>query len=123
MKKSIFITFLMLLPMLASADNVEINGIWYNLNTETKTAEVISKSSNSTTIYNLMYVDIPSQVNYNEVSYQVTAIGENAFRNISTLLEYISIPSSVTSIGSDAFKDCSELDRVNIEDITAWCNI
>ncbi len=123
MKKSIFITFLMLLPMLASADNVEINGILYNLNAETRTAEVISKSSNSTTIYNLMYVDIPSQVNYNEVSYQVTAIGENAFRNISTLLEYISIPSSVTSIGSDAFKDCSELDRVNIEDITAWCNI
>ena len=123
MKKTIIITFLMLLPMLASADNVEINGIWYNLNAETRTAEVISKSSNSTTIYNFKYVDIPSQVNYNEVSYQVTAIGENAFSNICTLLEYICIPSSVTSIGSDAFKGCSVLYKVKIEDITAWCNI
>ncbi len=121
MNKTIIITFLMLSPLLASADKVEINGIWYNLNAETKTAEVTSNASNSTTTYNLRYVDIPSQVNYNEVSYQVTAIGENAFRN--TVLEYIGIPSSVTSIGSDAFMDCSKLYKVSIEDITAWRKI
>ena len=122
MKKTIIITFLMLLPMLASADNVEINGIWYNLNAKTRTAEVIQNPSNSTTVYNSKYVGIPSEVNYNEVSYQVTSIGENAFTN-RTSMEYISIPSSVTSIGNNAFMGCSELDRVNIEDITAWCEI
>ena len=122
MKKTIIITFLMLLPMLASADNVEINGIWYNLNAKTRTAEVIQNPSNSTTTYNSKYVGIPSEVNYNEVSYQVTSIGENAFTN-RTSMEYIRIPSSVTSIGNNAFMGCSGLDMVNIEDITAWCNI
>lgn len=122
MNKTIIITFLMLSPMLASADKVEINGIWYNLNAETKTAEVTSNASNSTTTYNLRYVDIPSQVNYNGVSYQVTAIGEYAFSECTTL-EHIVIPSSVTTIRSNAFMDCSKLYKVSIEDITAWCKI
>ena len=34
MKKSVWLSILMLLPLVASADPVEINGIYYSLNTE-----------------------------------------------------------------------------------------
>lgn len=40
MKQTFLSILLMLLPMLASADAVEIDGIWYNLITKIKEAEV-----------------------------------------------------------------------------------
>ena len=40
MKKIYFLFLLVLLPLLASADPVEINGIYYNLITKAKQAEV-----------------------------------------------------------------------------------
>ena len=40
MKKVLLSILLMLLPMLASADAVEIDGIWYNLVPKAKEAEV-----------------------------------------------------------------------------------
>lgn len=124
MKKLFFLFILTLSPLLASAEIVEINDIWYNLNVETKTAEVTRNPSYSSTTNNstTKYVAIPSQVNYNEVSYQVTAIGEEAFRHYIRL-ECIDIPSSVTSIESSAFGDCGWLEKVNIKDISAWCKI
>ncbi len=35
----------------------------------------------------------------------------------------VAIPNSVTAIGHDAFYNCSNLTRVNITDLAAWCNI
>jgi hypothetical protein len=35
----------------------------------------------------------------------------------------VSIPSSVTHIGYNAFEGCDGLEKVNISDISAWCNI
>lgn len=40
-----------------------------------------------------------------------------------TKLTSISIPSSVTSIGDRAFNGCTNLKRVNITDLAAWCNV
>ena len=40
MKKILFTFIAMLLPSMASADAVEIEGIYYNLDSEAKTAEV-----------------------------------------------------------------------------------
>ena len=68
MKKLLSTLVLMLLPLLASADAVEIDGIYYNLK-NIKTAEVTSnpnKYSGS--------VVIPEKVEYEGTEYSVTSI-------------------------------------------------
>ncbi len=65
---------------------------------------------------------IPANVTYNEKSYPVTRIGDNAFFDCRGLTS-VAIPNSVTSIGETAFYGCSGLTSVNITDIAAWCNI
>ena len=40
MKKQLFLLVFMLLPLAVSAEKVEIDGIFYNLNTNAQTAEV-----------------------------------------------------------------------------------
>ena len=43
MKKQLLLFTMMLLPMVASADAVEIGGIYYNLSANEKVAEVTNK--------------------------------------------------------------------------------
>ena len=52
----------------------------------------------------------------------ITSIGSNVFYD-HTNLNSITIPNSVTHIGDIAFGNCKSISRVNISDITAWCNI
>ena len=56
---------------------------------------------------------IPSTVTYEEITYSVTAIGDDAFSDCTTLTT-ITIPNSVTSIGDSAFAGCSSLTSVDI---------
>ena len=51
----------------------------------------------------------------------VTSIGNEAFYRCTSLTS-VTIPSSVTRI-DDAFFGCSSLKRVDITDLTKWCNI
>ncbi len=108
MKKYIFSLLLMLAPMLASAYDAQIDGVYYNLDADAKTAEVTSGDSKYTG-----KVTIPSTVTYNDVTYSVTKIGNWAFYNCSGLTS-VTIPNSVTSIGWDAFSDCTGLTSVTI---------
>ena len=98
---------LVFLPMLASADAVEIDGIYYNLDSEAKTAEV------SRNLYYKGNITIPETVKYDDVVYNVTAIGEETFHGCSGLTS-VTIPNSVTFIGLYAFSRCSGLTSVTI---------
>lgn len=103
MKKVLPVLFLLLLPMLAKAEKVEIDGIWYNLNSENKEAEVTRAN---TSIKYGGHIVIPEAVTYDDVSYSVTSIGESAFCSCS-LLQGVTIPNTVKSIGQNAFSDSS----------------
>ena len=93
----------------AFAEAVEIDGIWYNLITKAKAAEVTHKDG----VYYTGVVNIPDNITYNEVDYSVTSIGDWAFYQCSSLTS-VTIPSSVKSIGDWAFRDCSSLTSVTI---------
>ena len=109
MKKQIIsLIILALLPMVANAEEVVINGIKYNLVYKAKTAEVIKNSPK----YSGAIV-IPDTVVYNDVTYDVTSIGQYAFHQCSGLTS-VSIPNSVTRIREDAFAHCSGLDSITI---------
>ncbi len=96
----------MLLPILANADAVEVDGIWYNLIPKAKEAEVTSNPNK----YSGDIV-IPPSVTYNGQPYSVTSIGEQAFSNCFRLTS-VTIPHSVTGIGSEAFGNCENLTDV-----------
>lgn len=68
-------------------------------------------------------VILPSNVNYNDISYTVTSIGQRAFSNCMSLTS-ITIPVSVTSIGHQAFNSCGRLSSVYYTgSIAQWCDI
>ena len=108
MKKRLFLSIMMFLPMLASADPVEIDGICYNLVEETKAAEVTAN-------YNIYRGDItiPESVEYEGITYSVTSIGGYAFY-YCTGLKSVTIPNSVITIGESAFDGCKNLSSVTI---------
>lgn len=106
MKQTLVSLLFALLPLASSADAVEIDSIYYNLVSKVKTAEVTSNPKKYSGA-----VDIPENVTYNDVTYSVTKIGNNAFSDCSNLTS-VTIPNSVTSIGSSTFYNCSSLTSV-----------
>ena len=109
------ITTVMLCVAESLAHDVEIDGIYYNLNEINKTAEVTYRGSFHDDYSNEYSgsVTIPETITYNSEIYSVTSIGRYALRGCSGLTE-VTIGKSVTSIESYAFYDCSGLTSVTI---------
>ena len=98
----------MALPLLASAYDCQVDGIYYNLIPKGNAAEVTSGDNQYTGD-----VVIPEKFTYKGVEYSVTTIGESAFRSCYDLTS-VTIPNSVTSIGDWAFAHCSGLTYMTI---------
>ena len=116
----------------AFADSVEIDGLYYELNTTARTATLTYQSTTSSNYSSIQSnLVVPASVTYNGVSFSVTSIGDAAFANC-TALESITIPASVTAIGSTTvwnssssggtylpFYGCSSLKSIVFEDGTS----
>lgn len=109
--KKLLLSFALLLSVAghAFAEPVEIGGIYYNLVSKLKTAEVTKKPSG----WYRYSITIPEEVTYDGVSYNVTSIGEDAFYGCSYLTA-VTIPNSVTIIGDWAFGKCISLTSLTI---------
>ena len=116
MKKLFLILLTTLLPMLASAYDIEVKNAdgktiyynWINDNTELEVTYRFSPYED----YSGSIV-IPDLVKYNGQNYSVTSIGSSAFRECSGLTS-VTIPNSVTSIGAYAFAGCTSLTSITI---------
>lgn len=92
----------------AAHGKVQIGDLYYELHDD-GTAEVTSEDivTGSTTNYSYLYGDIflPSEVEYNNTTYKVTRIGNDAFKEASNITS-VSIPNTCESIGDYAFSRC-----------------
>lgn len=139
MKQITLTIVITLIPLMVSADIVEVNGIYYNLISKMKTAEV---TINPQQYHGDVY--IPDSIIYDGTWYHIKTIAKDAFAGNYNLTS-ISIPNSVTTIKSAAFASCRNLTRltlgrgvtkieeqaffytslshVYISDLSAWCRI
>lgn len=120
MRKLLLLFFLTTLPLTASAYDAEINGIYYNLDVNSKTATVTAGVNS----YEGDFV-IPEIVMWDGVDYTVTAIAEDAFysfvytghgyRTVQSHITSVTIPKSVISIGN-AFYLSKELTSIVVDE-------
>lgn len=107
---SFAITFLTSLPALsANTKTVNVDGIYYCLDIDTKQAEVVSQNFEKYT----GSIIIPATVTHDGEIYDVTVIGKGAFLQCNELVS-VTIPSSVTSIKDYAFSLCRDLVSIQI---------
>ena len=112
MKKQLLFLILMMLPLVASAYDIEVvndDGVTCYFNYTNNGTELEFARAHG----NISSFEIPEEVTYMNRPRKVTSIGSYAF-NLCTSLSSITIPSSVTSIGEKAFYDCSGLTSVAI---------
>ena len=102
----------LLCSITANAHDFWVNGIYYNVTSNTEVSVTYLGIYHDTYIHEYSgNVVIPSAVTYSGKEYSVTSIGSSAFYSCDGLTS-VTIPNSVTSIGSSAFSGCSSLRKV-----------
>ena len=123
----LIVLFLLLTQVVSAANGVLINGIYYQLDSSKKEAEVtngpdseVSTFDNTSLTYYMNTVTVPQSVTYNGVTYKVTSIGRGAFA-VNRRLKKVNLPESLVSIQSGAFSWCDDLQSIyipkSVEDI------
>ena len=101
------VIIMMVASVLCTEAQTLIDGLYYNLDSNTKTASVAENKSASGDIV------IPEKVSYGNVEYTVTSLGDQCFDCCSEL-KSIRIPNTVTRIGRQAFFACKSLEKIEI---------
>ncbi len=110
-----FFLFAIVASIETMSSSVKIGDLYYDLNDNQLTARVTYQYSysNQDNYPNLVTVNIPAFVSYNNKTYDVTSIGSKAFYGCSGLTS-VTIPNSITSIGDRVFYECRGLTSVTI---------
>ena len=85
-----------------------VNGLTYHQLSNTTVSLIDGTSANGD-------VSIPETVQYNDVYYTVTEIGDTAFYQCANMIS-VTIPKSITRVASKAFYECTGLRYVKITD-------
>ena len=118
MEKKLLTMLFVCLPLFIWADPIEVDGIYYNLITKGKIAEV-TKHPNGYNIIDTLV--IPASITYNGEEYSVARIVDGddtgywngVFANCNGITSVI-LPTSLTRIGKYAFAGCSGLSNFEI---------
>ena len=111
---TVLVCLFALIGLHASAYNIYVDGIYYNLNDKVNEATVTFMEIRENEKAYVGSIVIPSVVTTNQgKTYKVTGIGANAFYGCRNMTS-ISIPNSITSIGDNAFERCSGLTTITI---------
>lgn len=94
----------------ASAYDIEVDGIYYNIFAASKTAKVTCGEE----LYSGT-INIPEYVSFNGHNLSVVGIDESAFKDCSDLIS-IDLPNTIEDIGSNAFSGCSSLASISLPD-------
>lgn len=108
MKKHLLLIIMALLPMIASAYDVIVGGLYFNLDANAKTAEVTYGESKQS-----LAVTIPETITIGSTTYTVTSIGDDTFAQCDKI-QSVTLPSSITHIGKSAFYQCLAMTEINI---------
>ena len=115
MKRKLLLLLAALLPMLASAYDAEIDGIYYYLYQwleDGPQASVTYRDYDGNSYSGA--VTIPESVTYEGMTYSVTSISSSAFSNCSAL-NSVTIPKTVVKVTADAFSGCPALTTIMVE--------
>ncbi len=98
------------------AFDFQSGGLYYNITSSTApyTAEVTCDGSAATCYQSLSTVTVPATVENEGTTYTVTAIGQLAFADLTTLTS-ITLPTGLTAIKYAAFAGCKGLQSITFE--------
>ena len=96
-------------PATEIISSIAIGNLKYNLDTETKTAELAKNAIVDVTIDD---ITVPETVEFEGVTYTVTSIANGAFQ-YRDILRFVTLPETITKIDDRAFIKCIALESVN----------
>ena len=110
MKKTLMMFIFALMASTVSAYDAKIDGICYNLVPKANLAEVVAGDDK----YSGQVV-IPSMVEYEGTTYNVSSIAERAFGSCSELTSVV-LPKGIKEIKPETFMECTSLESVSLPD-------
>lgn len=112
MKKFLLTIILSLFISTIFAYDIQIDGIFYNLNNSNKTATVTNAGNMSG--YEQLEIIIPEKIIHLNIEYIVNTIGERAFAGCFTFTS-IKIPYTISKIEISAFRNCGHLEKIIVD--------
>ncbi len=101
--------FILLLTVLkVSAYDVEVDGMYYDLNGETQTATLTYEQIFSSTENYSGDIVVPERIVVDGVEYIVTAVANQTFESCDQLTSIV-FPSTITTLGTFIFNNCKAL--------------
>ncbi len=109
------------IPETMPANDVVVTGSFSAIEIKEDTGEFTATSGSTVELSNDNNVggvyEIPETVTHDGVTYTVTSIGNEAFKDNNSLTD-VTIPSTITSIGESAFAGCSNLKSITVYSTT-----
>lgn len=129
MKKLLLFLVTMLMPIMASAYDFEVDGICYTITSIGDLTVEVANSSNTETKSSNYEGDIiiPSSIVYNNVTFSVTGVGMAAFGYYekrpgsesfggTDKITSVSLPSTIKYLGTYSFIGCMSLKKIELPD-------